>query len=268
MSTKRVLITGGSSGIGLAISRQFAAQGYNIIWVSLLGSEMKNAQVDLQTEFPACEIDSLALDLTTVGAPERVVAWVEENGWSIDILINNAGVGRYGFVNEIKLEDEAQMILLNVVAVHRLTRLFLSQMVERDYGTIILLSSTTSLQPVPKFVTYASTKAFVTHFGRGLTEELRVMKSKVKVLTLCPAAVSDTRFKAAANMDHVKTFSGLTVTRSTEVARDLWQGFIRGKSFVISGWKHRLFAMIQYFLPYSVVQFLVRQELSEKDSPT
>lgn len=260
---KTVLITGGSSGIGFEISKYFARDNYKTLWVSLLEEELLSAKSILQKEVSEVAIETLTLDLSQSDAAQKTYEWVTANQWGIDVLINNAGYGTYGFANDISLEKEVTMIQLNVLNVFKLTRLFLNEMLANNEGTIINISSNTSFQPVPKMAAYAATKSFVKHYSESLTEELKILKSKVKVITVCPAAIKNTKFKDAANMQKVKTFEGLAATTKQEVAKDVWRGFQKGKTFVASGAGLRRLMWLTAILPHSIVQFLLRQELSE-----
>lgn len=255
-----ILITGGSSGIGYEMSRHFAQAGYRLLWVSKPEAELRESKARLVDSQPGVEIHTLALDLTIPTAAATVWEWTQENKWTVDVLINNAGIGAYGYVAEIPEEKEMTMIELNVLNVYRLTRIFLKAMRKRDAGTIINISSNSSFQPVPRLTTYASTKAFITHFTRGLHEEMKLMKSNVRIMCVCPAAIVDTAFKAAASMEGVKTFKGLAYTTAEEVAADVWQGFQRGKSFVVSGQKMRWLYAIRNLVPWRLEQYLVQKE--------
>ena len=257
---KKVLITGGSSGIGFEMTRYFASHQYEILWVSLFEEELETAKIKLQKEIPFAKIDYLKVDLSNNDSAKLIYEWVKSSHGGIDVLINNAGFGTYGFVNEIDLEKELKMIQCNAVSLYTLTRLFLKDMVEKDEGQIINISSNSSFQPVPRMCTYASTKAFVKHFSRGLSEELKLMGSKVKVLTVCPSAIKDTPFKNHEGMDKVKTFNGLAYTTTKEVGADVWKAFQRKKDFIVSGWKMRILYFISPLIPYNVTQFLTKKE--------
>lgn len=261
---KIVLITGGSSGIGFEISKYFAKNGFRILWASLLEEELQGSKIALQSEFPKTPIDTLSIDLSNEDAAQQTYDWVQSNQWAVDVLINNAGYGTYGFANDIAFDKEAKMIQLNVLNVFKLTRLFLKDMLANNSGTIINISSNTSFQAVPKMAAYSATKAFVKQYSESLTEELKTLKSNVRVMTICPAAIKDTKFKDAAKMQKVKTFDGLAATTKEEVAKDVWNGYTDGKTFVASGAKLRRLIWLTGILPHSVVQFLLREELSEK----
>ena len=260
---KTVLITGGSSGIGFEISKYFAKDGYRILWVALLTEELQTAKNILQKDLPEITIETLALDLSRSDAAQKTYDWATANQWTVDVLINNAGFGTYGFANDISFEKEVTMLQLNILNVFKMTRLFLKDMLRKNTGTIINISSNTSFQPVPKMAAYAATKAFVKHYSESLTEELNMLKSKVRVITVCPSAIKNTKFKQAAKMQKVKTFEGLVATTKEEVAKDIWRGFQNKQTFIASGAKLRRLMWLTNILPHSIVQFLLRQELSE-----
>ena len=257
---KTVLITGGSSGIGYEVSQYFARDGYQLLWVSKAEEELEKARHQFLQEQPSTKIHTLAIDLSRTNAPQSVFDWAKQNQWQIDVLINNAGFGTYGFTNEQSIEKEVTMIQLNVLGVYQLTRLFLKGMIERNAGTIINISSNSSFQPVARMNTYAATKAFVSHFSRGLQEELELQESKVRVMTVCPSAIQDTPFKLTAKMEKTKTFTGLTYTTQAEVGADIWKGFVKQKSFVVTGARMRLLHFFFPIIPYRLQQYLVRKE--------
>lgn len=264
MKNKTVLITGGSSGIGFEMSKRFANDGYRLLWVSLFQTELDEAKAKFLNEFPNAKIHTLEKDLSIPTNSKSVYDWVKENGWTVDVLINNAGFGNYGFTNEIPLERELAAINLNIVNLFQLTRYFLNDMVAKDSGTIINISSNSSFQLTMRFNVYASTKAFVTHFTVGLTEELRMMKSKVKAITICPAAISDTAFRTKNGMQGVHTFDGLAFTTTKEVADDVWKAFQKKKSFQVTGWKMRIIYATRNFVPAGLMRILIKMETNKK----
>ena len=258
-----VLITGGSSGIGLEISKRFAKNGYSICWVSLFEKEVVEAEKELLKEFPNTKIHSLIQDLSKEEGAQKVVDWTQSNDLQIDVLINNAGYGTFGMNTEIPMEKEVNMINLNVMSVYKLTRLFLGEMKKKNNGTIINISSSTSFQPVPRLAAYAATKAFVAHYSQALQEELKEEGSNVKVITVCPAGIKDTKFKVAANMEKIKTFDSFMSTTKAEVADDLWKAFKGGKTYVRSGAMLRRTLWLNKILPKSLLLKLMKDELSE-----
>ena len=263
MHKKAALITGGSSGIGFEMSKYFAQDGYHILWVSLIESEMQEAKHALEKLVDGVKIDTLALDLVQPNSAQKVYDWCKENNWVIDVVINNAGFAEYGYFQNTSMGKEVAMLELNVMTLFKITKLFLQDMIARNDGTIINISSNTSFQAVPKLAAYASTKAFVSHFSRSVQEELWMQDKKVRVMAVCPAAIANTKFKSAADMQKVKTFEGLATTTAEEVAKDVWNGFKKGKTFVVSGRRMRWLYRFRNLVPDRIQQFMVRKELEE-----
>ncbi len=261
---KSVLITGGSSGIGLEISKHFAKNKYQLFWVSLYEEEALKAKEAIEMEFPTQSVKFLVQDLSKAEGAENVYQWIKAQPVNLDVIINNAGFATFGYAKEIPLEKEINMINLNVLSVYHLTRLFLDDMIKRDAGTIINISSNTSFQPVPLMAAYSGTKAFVKQYSQSLHHELKRLQSNVNILTVCPAAIKNTKFKKAANMENVKTFSGLAATTKEEVADDVWKAYVKRKSYLLTGAKLRRLNWLSRILPSGVVQFLIKDELSTK----
>ena len=98
----------------------------------------------------------------------------EEN---IDLLINNAGFGVFGNFNETDLEKELSLINTNIIAVHILTKLFLQDMIKRNKGRILNVSSIAGTSPGPLMATYYSSKAYVLRLTESIYEELKKQKT-------------------------------------------------------------------------------------------
>ncbi|MGY6662985.1 MAG: SDR family NAD(P)-dependent oxidoreductase [Glycocaulis sp.] len=255
----RILITGGSSGIGLALTRRALARGWQVSWISLDPAEINAAQGALKVEFPEAEIDALCADLTEADAIGRIIQWVKKTE-APDILVNNAGIGFFGASEQLDLAREQAMIALNISALHAMTRAFIPLM-EKKGGTIANIASNSAFQPVPFMAVYAATKAFVRHYSLALDRELKEAGSNVRVMTVCPAAVKDTPFKGAAGMDGLRTFDSFTSTTADEVARDVMRGLDGRKRFVVSGAKMRASYILTKLAPAGLVQAIVRREV-------
>lgn len=234
------LITGGSSGIGLALSRALAARGHRLLWVALPGDELAQAQAQLQAEFPGLEVHSLACDLSEAGAAETVHLWTRDLGYSVDLLINNAGFGTSGYTTEIDPTQEEAMLRLHVLTLYSLTRYFLRDMCARDAGQVINISSISAYTPSPGLNTYAASKAFVKQFSLGLAYELQQQGRRVQVLAVCPTPVQ-TGFARRAGMEGSPLFESWMRVSPETVARDTLRALDRGQALVIPNrWLHFL----------------------------
>lgn len=185
---RRALITGATSGIGAAFARALPAT------TGLLLSgrdEEKLAQIQGELAVPGREVDIVRADLSKLDEVHALAERAEAA--SVDLLINNAGIGELGAIADHALEAEVNTAMVNVVAVVALTRALLPGMIERARrdgrsGGIIILSSTAAFAPVPFFSTYAASKTFDLHYGEALAEELR--GEPVSVLVVCPGATN------------------------------------------------------------------------------
>jgi uncharacterized protein len=177
---KTALVTGASTGIGLAFARALARRGASLILVARDQARLEA----VARELPGARV--IALDLTAPGAIARLHA---ETG-PVDLLINNAGFGAYGEFAREPLATATGQIELNVRALVELSHAFLPEIARRR-GGVIHVASTAAFQPVPYMAVYAASKAFVLSFSEALWGEYR--GRGVRVLALCPGA-TDTQF--------------------------------------------------------------------------
>lgn len=260
---RTALITGGSSGIGLALSRRLAQRGWRLLWVSLDEAELAASAASIREDQPNAEIETLALDLSEAGAANRILQWANGHG-AIQLLVNNAGFGVYGPSADLAVEAEAKMIQVNAAALHAMTRAFLTPMAEAGGGTIVNVASNSAFTPAPNLAVYAATKAFVKHYSEALTDELEQAGSSVRIMTVCPSAVADTPFKSRAAMDRVRTFTSFTATTADEVARDILKGLDRKKRFVLTGAAMRRAMILMKLSPAPLVRWLTRRETAQR----
>lgn len=189
------LITGATSGIG----RAFAHALPDDTGLLLTGRDAgKLASLAADLVRPGRPVETLAADLAEETQVIAVADWAEAAG--VDLLINNAGIGRLGRIVDHSLETERNTAAVNVLAVLLLTRSLLPGMLRRASTAnrrcgVIVVSSTTAFSTVPFFATYAATKAFDLSFAEALAEEMR--GEPVDVLALCPGATR-TDFGASA----------------------------------------------------------------------
>jgi hypothetical protein len=174
----------------------------------------------------------------------------------VDYLINNAGFGGVGKFHERAWEDDLAMIHLNIVALTALTRLFLPDLVKRNEGKILNVSSTASLMPGPLQAVYFATKAYVTSFSNAIAEELH--NTNITVTALLPGA-TETEFGRVSGMDKTSMFQKTASAR--RVAEDGYNGMLSGKLDVISGitFLQKVMMAVIPFSPKKMVLKQVRQ---------
>lgn len=202
------IVTGASSGIGEALARALAERGMSLLLVALPREEEALRRVaDELAERHGIRAEIAPLDLTEVGAPERLLDRADEVGFVPDLLVNCAGIGVFGPFAMLPTESQVAMVRLNVEATVALTSLFLPRMVERRRGAVLLVASTAAFQPMPYHAVYAASKAFLLRFGEALWAEYH--QHGVRVVTVCPGPVEGTGF---APYDYVETPPFPTIT--------------------------------------------------------
>lgn len=183
---KVALITGAGRGIGRAIAIAFAQEG---IHVGLVGRTLENLQKVKEELKPYnVNVAIAAADVADLDSITAAVESVRGELGAIDILINNAGIGKFGGFMELTPEEWTNIIDVNVKGVYYTTRAVLPEMMERNTGDIINISSTAGQKGAPLTSAYTASKAAV----NGLTESLmlEVRKKNIRVTALTPSTVA------------------------------------------------------------------------------
>ena len=180
------LITGASSGIGLAYAEQFAAKGENIIVVSNQRERNEEVAADLKQRF-GVEAIALYSDLSKADAAEQIYEWCKEHKIEVSTLVSNAGILQFGMFLNTKPSMAEFITNLHCVTPSKLCRFFGEDMCSRGEGRILIMSSMTAWTPYITVSYYAATKAYLKSFAQSLWYEFR--PHGVTVTTVYPGAV-------------------------------------------------------------------------------
>ncbi len=204
------LITGASMGIGEAFAREFASRGHNLLLVARSDEKLSALAEELQKD-GRVRVEVCVEDLSVVGGPARVYEFCCRQQIKVDLLVNCAGLSRAGGFYDIPTGKIEEIVMVNMMALALLTRLFLSDMVERNKGGIMNIASLGGLQGVPGLGLYSATKAFVITLSEALYMELK--GKGVKVVAVCPGFIETGFFERAAhNTAHLRLpLSGVDV---------------------------------------------------------
>jgi short-subunit dehydrogenase len=246
---KWALVTGASSGIGSELARELARNGAKLILTARRKDRLEALAAELTAQ--GAEVRIVTADLIDPNAPQAIYDATVGAGLAVEILINNAGLGQYGYMHTGDAAQEIGQIRVNCEAMVRLTRLFVSAMVERRRGWILVLASTASFQPVPFLSTYAATKAFDRFFALGLAEELAPFG--VKVTALCPGPTESEFFDVAG----ASKFRGRGVQPANKVAQLAIEALAHGKRTIIPYFGGRLSALAVRFMPTSLITWVI-----------
>ena len=220
----KVLITGSSSGIGRDMAREFASKKYDLVLVARNSESLEKLKTELENKYKI-NVKNVIMDLSY---EENCIKLYEENK-DIDILVNNAGFGVFGYFTNTNLDKELNLIKTNIVAVHILTKLYLKDMVEKNNGKILNVSSIAGSMPGPLMSTYYASKSYILRLSEGIREELTKQKSNVKISVLQPGPVN-TNFNNVAGVKF-----NLNSKSSEYVARYAVNKFLKGKFNIIPG---------------------------------
>lgn len=183
-----VMITGASAGIGAELARRLGRRGHPLVLVARRADRLHALAEELRTSCRV-DVDVHACDLSDPGQRRELVEAVRQSDRELVGLCNNAGVGSFGRLWELPWDGEAQIVRLNVEALHELVGAFAGPMVERGYGAILNVGSLAGFQPQPSNATYAASKAFVNSFSEALHAELR--GTGVSATVVCPGPRED-----------------------------------------------------------------------------
>lgn len=248
-----VLITGATSGIGAALAEIFSRNDSDLVLVARTKSDLVETATQLRTLYKN-NVHTIALDLTDETAANVLKTELGTLGITIDVLVNNAGFGLYGAFKDTNWEKEQQMIELNVLALTRLTKTFLPEMLASGAGRIVNIASTAAFLPGPLMAVYYASKAYVLSFGEALANELA--GSGVTVTTICPGPTKS-RFQATAAMEGSKLVRG-EIMGAQEVAATAYAAAVRGNRLKIVGSQNTLLIGLLRFMPRSLILRLSR----------
>lgn len=245
------LVTGASRGIGAAIAKQLAEKGFDLILVARDKDALDGVAQDIRRT-SAVQVHVLVEDLSDHAAPERIWNWCNAQGLSVSMLVNNAGFGLNGPLEEYSAERYEAMVAVNCTSLMSLTRHFLPMLRSHKRARVLNVASTAAYQAVPALTVYAATKAFVLFFSRALHHELR--GTGVTVTCLSPGP-TDTEWAATAQLrgKAVNTAKKMNMTPE-EVARIGLKATFAGKPEVVAGFANKFSVFFVKFLPASWVE--------------
>lgn len=254
-----VLITGASSGIGYELAKIFAREGNDLVIIARSKDKIIELKEQLINEHKV-NVEAIVADLSQPSTPETIYESIKSKGIKVKTLINNAGFGDYGYFKDADLKKTEEMINLNILALTKLTRLFINDIIEAK-GMIMNVASVAAFIPGPLMSVYYATKAYVLSFSQALAEELN--DYEVTVTALCPGPTTS-GFQEAANLEESKMFKGRKLPISYEVAEYAYNSLLGGKRVAVHGVQNKILAQTLKFFPRKTVTKMVKK-MSEKE---
>ena len=216
---KIAVVTGASSGIGAATARKLAGQGLHVILVARRRERLE--QLATEIRLSGSKADIIPADLSNETERQRVYDQVEAEYGQADVLVNNAGLGWYGFGTDMPWTIASEILQVNIDAAVHFTLLFLQKMRSIGTGHIINIGSISGSLPSQGVAVYGATKSFLDNFTTALYRELSGTHLHVSVVRAGPVL---TEFcDTAANLDgglHLPTERfGVS---AEEIANQVW----------------------------------------------
>jgi 3-oxoacyl-[acyl-carrier protein] reductase len=184
--TRRVVIvTGASSGLGAAMARRFAAQGDAVVLTARRSERLQAVAAEITAS--GGEAVWFAGDAAQPQTAEAVVALAMERFGRVDVLVNNAGLGRYSSLLDTTIEDYDALMDANVRSGFVFSKAVVPQMIAQEWGVIVFISSVAGLAGAPNESVYCATKFAQVGMAQALDAELR--KYGIKVQAICPGGM-------------------------------------------------------------------------------
>lgn len=243
----KALVTGASSGIGREICKYLSSIGWSCVLIARRRDRLEALSTELETE---SFVESC--DITEDGVCERLF----EKYYDIDMLVNCAGCGVFGAFHDTELEREKNMLKLNVVALHTLTKLYLKSFVEKGSGRILNIGSSAGFFSGPLFSSYYASKAYVLHLSEAIAWETR--NKGVSVSVFCPGPVVTEFGKADGILD------GRGAISAKLAAKRAVDGALRAKSIIYPDFKTRALCFASRLFPRKLLLKIVEKQQINK----
>ena len=244
---KNAVVTGGASGIGLEFVKLLIDDNYKVF---IVDNNKENLD-GLHNIICSDKFQPIKLDLSKVTSPKIIHEKLKKE--NIDVLINNAGFGTFGKFYKTKWERDAEMINLHVLNTAHLTKLFLKDMVKRNDGKILNISSVAAFQPGPMMSLYYATKAFILHFTEAISNEVK--DKNITISVLCPGQTK-TNFQeyVSTKKNKISFNTGCPI----EVAKCGYNALKNNITVSVPGFMNKIIVLLNRLLPRSTSVNLVR----------
>lgn len=250
---RTALVTGGSSGIGRAFAVALAERGTELVVVARRRAELDMLAADIIGSHGG-SVEVLQADLTNPAERAVIEDRLADASRPIELLVNSAGFGTQGYFAELPMDHEEQEILLNVLALVRLTRAALPGMIERKRGAVVNVSSLAGDQAIPIWATYSATKAYVTTFSRAVDAELKGTGVRVHVVR---PGFTRTEFHKQSGFRR-EMIPGRAWMTADEVAESALSALARGRGESVPGLHNRAMGLASRLSPRALTRQVLR----------
>ena len=246
------LVTGASSGIGYESSKILASKGYDLIITARSVDKLNKLSEEIKNTFNK-DVVIIPLDISKRESLDELFNKTKD--YEIEVVINNAGLGKVGMFNEVTDAEDFNMIDINVTAMHMILKHY-ADVLEKGY--ILTVASIASFAPGPKMATYYATKNYIRSYAEALRFELKKMKKNIGITILAPGPVN-TNFNDTANVTF--TLKGVDANKCANYAI---KRMFKKKKFATPKWSVRAATRLMRILPHRVSMRLCYKSQSKK----
>ena len=240
---KRVLITGGASGIGYAMAQRFGAQGARLVLTDI--NEPQLAQAATRLRDAGREVAQYRLDVTDPEDVARARDRINADGGPIDVLVNNAGIVFGGYLLDVPLERHLTTLNVNLLGPVILTHTFLPDLIARPDAHLVTIASLAGYGGAPGGSTYGASKWGVIGFSESIELELAKQgHTHVHVTTVCPGVVSTGLFEGA------RPLRLTSILTPDDVAEAVVRGVLHDRGYVRTPWLVKVAPVLRGVLPH------------------
>ncbi|MDI9491179.1 MAG: SDR family NAD(P)-dependent oxidoreductase [Clostridiaceae bacterium] len=252
-TTRRIaLITGASSGLGYEFAKQLDLESsIDEIWLVARREHRLEALAEELTH----QARVLACDVTDPAWQKHLIKILSTENIQIDTLINSAGMGKKGSVEEIGLANNSYMVDLNCKALTEICSICIPYMAENS--RILNVSSTASFLPQPRFAVYAATKAYILSYTRALDKELK--PRKITVTAVCPNPMETEFFCHTGQPEEISALKKIGLEDVGKVARKALRRSKRKKDISLQSMTSHLIRLISRIFPHPFVLWIEKK---------
>lgn len=248
------LITGASSGIGLEIAKELASRGKNVLLTARREKRLIKLQNEIISKFNV-ECDFICADLSQDKSVTKIFNFCKQRGYFINILINNAGYALPNFFHNTPIEEEEKFLRVLSISVISLTKIFLNEMIKKNDGKIMIVSSVAAYAPPSKIQSlYGPVKTFMNRFSEALN--LSYNKNNIYSTAVCPG-YTVTNFHTASGvqneMDSVPNFLKKSASR---IAKEGVEGMLDNKKVVVPTKTWKIIVFLIKIVPKKVFDLI------------
>ena len=255
---RTVLVTGASAGIGTALARVFAENGFGVVLTARREDRLTVVAEELRARY-GVTTTVVTADLSDPAAPQRLFDDLGQRGITVDALVNNAGYGVPGKFQRSTWETHRIFLEVMINAVLHVTHLFEPGMKERGYGRIMNVASLAGLLPGPPGHTlYGATKSFLIKFSESLA--LEHATDGVNVSALCPGFTYTEFHDVLGNRKLVSKLPSFMWMDAETVARQGYAAVMSGKVVCVPGAVNQAIASATKLIPTSLALSLTKRQ--------